>query len=123
MGEDDETTMNRVLINLRKMFGNKVPEPTKILVTRWLSDPYSRGVHTFRKTGTNTERSKQEMSQSVNDKLFFAGAAIDRGENTVAAFNSGIAVANKVALALCGTCHITYQVVKRPEFYDYYQSS
>jgi len=31
--EDDETTMNRILINLRKMFGNKVPEPTKILVT------------------------------------------------------------------------------------------
>ena len=98
--ETDEQTLARVLVNLRTMFGEEVPEPTKILVTRWLSDPYSRGVHTFRETGVDNERAKRELKRSLDDQVFFAGEAVDWGSNTVAAYNSGIAVANDVVKSL-----------------------
>jgi monoamine oxidase len=93
--EDDAQTLDRVLSNLRKMFGDDVPEPTKILVTRWLSDPYSRGVHTFQKTGVDTGQARKELGKSV-ENVFFAGVAVLSGGNTVAAFDSGISVANNV---------------------------
>ena len=98
--ETDEQTLARVLVNLRTMFGEAVPEPTKILVTRWLSDPYSRGVHTFRETGVDINRAQRELKRPLEDKVFFAGEAVDHGSNTVAAYNSGIAVAKDVVKAL-----------------------
>ena len=98
--ENDDQTLARVLVNLRTMFGEEVPTPTKILITRWLSDPYSRGVHTFRETGVNDDHAKKELKRSLDDKLFFAGEATDWGSNTVTAYTSGITVANDVGRRL-----------------------
>merc|ERR1712157_81576 len=67
--ENDDETLDRVLSNLRKMFGENVPKPTKILVTRWMSDPYSRGVHTFGKKGVNMERAKDEIRRPVSGNI------------------------------------------------------
>ena len=94
--ENDDDTLDRVISNLRKMFGESVPEPTKFLVTRWLTDPYSRGVHTFGKLGVDTERAKEEIRRPVSGNMFFSGEAVGYGSDVSAAFDSGIAVADKV---------------------------
>lgn len=43
--DDDETTVAAAMAVLRRLHGDAIPEPTATHVSRWGSDPYSRGEH------------------------------------------------------------------------------
>ena len=71
---DEEITRDAVA-SLRRMFGN-VPEPTRSIVTRWESDEFSRGSFSFLAVGC-TRHCRQDLQESVDGKLFFAGEATE----------------------------------------------
>jgi len=61
-----------IMQNLRLMFGKNIPNPTKVLVSRWTADPFARGAYCYTSVGVNN-KDYEKLGQSVQDKLFFAG--------------------------------------------------
>jgi monoamine oxidase len=68
----DEEITAEAMRSLRLIFGDDVPDPTNVLVTRWLSDPYSYGSYSFTKIGC-TQKTYQLVAEPVYGRLFFAG--------------------------------------------------
>jgi monoamine oxidase len=87
----DEETMNHVLNNIRKMFQPAfyVPEPTNYVITRWKSDPFTRGAYHYHRVGVDTYTGEVILAQPVDNKLFFAGEATTRGMTAPSAYGSG----------------------------------
>ena len=74
--KDDEIA-DAALSSLRRIFHDKVPTPTKVLVTRWGSDEFSLGAYSFQKIGSK-ENSRKDLARPVNNSIWFAGEATDR---------------------------------------------
>lgn len=63
---------NDVMEHLRLMFGNHIPKPTQILVSRWTADPFALGAYSYPVVGvTNEDFTK--LGQPVAGTLYFAG--------------------------------------------------
>lgn len=59
---------------IKKIYGNKTPNPIEIISTKWTSDPFSFGSNSY--LAVNSEINDYKiLSESVNDLLFFAGEA------------------------------------------------
>jgi len=82
---------------LRAAFGRGVSPPTRHYVTRWASDPLTRGSYSIPKIGAPV-RDFDELAKSVDNRLFFAGEATDpRYFGTVhGAYRSGLREAAKI---------------------------
>jgi protoporphyrinogen oxidase len=87
----DEETMNHVLNNIRQMFPPPlfVPEPTNYVVTRWKSDPFTRGTYHYHRVGVDTYAAQEILAEPVGNKLFFAGEATTEGMSAPNAYYSG----------------------------------
>eukprot|EP01080_Neovahlkampfia_damariscottae_P012157 gene12157-5647_t len=72
--ESDEYVQKKMMKALRKMYGEKIPEPNKIFKTSWNLDPFAGGSYSFIKLGSKGGIEYDIMSQRVN-KIFFAGEA------------------------------------------------
>ncbi len=82
---------------LRSIYGNNIPSPDGHLITRWNSDPYAKGSYSY--IGVNASTADyQELGNSVNNKLFFAGEATsaDHPSTVHGAFLSGEREAKKI---------------------------
>lgn len=71
---DDDAVIKIALDELRAATGEKVPAPTKVRITRWGTDPFSRGAYFFPKVGSPVS-DVAELAKPVGDRLFFAGEA------------------------------------------------
>lgn len=71
---EDEALVREALQVLRTVYGRKVPEPTGVVQTRWLADPYAGGSYSFMAAGATPEHRKA-LSATVGERLFFAGEA------------------------------------------------
>mmetsp|Transcript_2827 Transcript_2827/g.5360 ORF Transcript_2827/g.5360 Transcript_2827/m.5360 type:complete len:378 (+) Transcript_2827:883-2016(+) len=60
--------------NLFEIEGQKIPEPTKVVMTRWNQDPYSYGAYSIQKFGMPGD-AREVLQKPVDDRLFFAGEA------------------------------------------------
>lgn len=89
----DEETVGRALAALQDMHGS-VPEPKDALVTRWHSDPWSRGAYSYVPVGTSY-RQYAELGRPVEGRLFFAGEAThaEHPATVHGAFMSGVQAA------------------------------
>lgn len=97
-GQTDEEIQSDIMIILRRIFHNThVPDPTKILVTRWGQDIYSRGCYSYNKVGA-TKHDFAMISKSVNGVLYFAGEHTCREYrgSVHGAYLSGMRVAKEV---------------------------
>jgi lysine-specific histone demethylase 1 len=77
---------------LKSLFGaENVPAPTAHVITRWRSDPYSRGSYSYLPPGSHGVH-YDLMAAPLDNKVFFAGEATNRVHPTTAAgaFDSGI---------------------------------
>ena len=83
---------------LKGMFGT-VPSPKEVLITRWLSDPWSLGSYSYVPTGSSFE-SHNELSTPIQDKVFFAGEATHQEYPATVhgAFLSGIRAARYITV-------------------------
>jgi monoamine oxidase len=87
----DEETITHILKNLRRMFPSplEVPEPTKFVVTRWKSDPFTRGTYHYHRVGIDTYEGQDILAEPVGSKLFFAGEATAEGMSAHTAYWTG----------------------------------
>src|SRR5262249_11945726 len=59
---------------LRKMYGQKIPEPVGHLVTRWNQDPFSLGSYSYVPVGSK-QSLRRQIGMPVEKRVFFAGEA------------------------------------------------
>jgi len=84
------------LENLRQTYEN-IPEPIDYKITRWSSDPFTRGSYSYPAVNSNPADFRK-LAEKVESKLFFAGeATIPEAWGTVhGAYLSGITAANEI---------------------------
>ena len=90
--EDDEVT-ERALEALRQMFG-QVPQPTRVIVTRWGADEFSYGSYSFVGVGA-TGADYSTVAEPVGKELYFAGehTSEEHPATVVGAYLSGLTAA------------------------------
>jgi monoamine oxidase len=70
--QTDTQVKDDVMIALRKIYGNSIPEPKKVLVSRWGKDEFALGSYSF--FGVDMEDADfQAFEKPLENKLFFAG--------------------------------------------------
>lgn len=95
--QSDKDIRDEVMSILRRVFDANAPEPTRMLVTRWGQEKYSRGSYSYNKVGA-TRKDFKMAGQPVEGVLFFAGehtCAEYRG-SVHGAYLSGIRAAKEV---------------------------
>ncbi len=92
-----EKIKNDIMNILRKIFGKNIPEPSKILVTKWNNDPYTYGAYSYCAVGSSL-KDFEELGKSVQKKLFFAGEHTSRKYRATVhgAYISGQRVAKQI---------------------------
>ena len=94
----DAQIQAEIMATLRKIYGLGIPNPTKLNVSRWQKDPFSRGAYSFQSVNSLPE-DFTELATPINGKLFFAGEHTNLGyRGTVhGAFLSGERVAVEIS--------------------------
>jgi monoamine oxidase len=93
----DSAIINEIMIHLKSIYGNNIPNPISMLRTKWGQNINSYGAYSFASNHTTTS-DFDTMAESVNNKLFFAGEHTSRDyRGTVhGAYLSGIREADKI---------------------------
>lgn len=93
----DEQLVAGMMRQLRRMFGEDIPEPTGFVVTRWDKEPYSLGAYSHCPVGQRGD-AFDTLGEPVDDILFFAGEATDEDNpaTVTGALNSGLREANRI---------------------------
>ncbi len=93
----DAEIVARALGVLRQIYGAAATDPTGYLITRWASDPYTRGSYSYVGVGASG-KDYATLSEPVNDRVFFAGEHTHRAyPSTVhGAYLSGVREAERV---------------------------
>lgn len=71
---NDDAVIKIALDELRFALGKNIPTPIKAKITRWSTDPFSRGAYFFPKINSPLS-DIEELARPVNNRLFFAGEA------------------------------------------------
>ena len=93
----DEDIVKEGLDVLKKIYGDKIPEPVFTKVTKWGSDEFSFGSYSYTAVGS-TNDDFYELSKSLDNKVFFAGEAteVNYPATVHGAYFSGMREANKI---------------------------
>lgn len=75
--QSDEEVVASAMTVLRTIYGGSVPSPTGARVTRWKSDPFSRGAYSHIPPGASGG-DYDALAASVAGRIFFAGEATSR---------------------------------------------
>lgn len=93
----DTQIINEIMVHLKSIYGNSIPNPTNILRTKWGQNINTFGAYSYATNGTSSA-DFDAMELSINDKLFFAGEHTEivyRG-TVHGAYLSGIREADKI---------------------------
>lgn len=71
---NDDAVIKIALDELRSVLDKPIPTPYKTKITRWSTDPFSRGAYFFPKINSPMT-DIEELAKSVDNRLFFAGEA------------------------------------------------
>lgn len=93
----DERIAESVLVQLRRLYGARVPAPTAVQVTRWQDDPFSRGSYAYMTVGSTTA-DHDDLASPIDGVLHLAGEATwtDDPATVTAAMLSGHRAAENV---------------------------
>lgn len=93
----DAQIQSQVMQTLRTIYGNDIPEPKRMVVTRWSQNPYSYGAYSYPTVGMN-EDDFDQMGEPVANRLLFAGEhTITQYRGTVhGAYLTGIREAERI---------------------------
>lgn len=85
---------------LKTIFGANIPQPIDYQITRWASDPFTRGSYSYNAIGS-TPKMRGALANPLNGQLFFAGEATNRDYFGTAhgAYLSGLRAARDVLSA------------------------
>jgi monoamine oxidase len=89
--------INEIMLNLKGIYGNNIPNPTNFLRTKWGQNINSFGAYSYPTNGS-TSADFDTLANEVNNKIFFAGEHTEREyRGTVhGAYLSGIREADKI---------------------------
>jgi monoamine oxidase len=71
---DQEQVVESVLAQLRRLYGERVEQPTHVHVTGWQDDPYARGSYAYMAVGSTTA-DHDDLATPVGGVLHLAGEA------------------------------------------------
>jgi monoamine oxidase len=93
----DNQIINEIMLHLKSIYGNSIPNPSNFLRTKWGQNINSYGAYSYATNGS-TSADFDTLSNAVNNKLFFAGEHTEREyRGTVhGAYLSGIREADKI---------------------------
>ncbi len=88
--------------SLKRIFGEKVPVPDSWKITRWFSDPFSRGSYSYGSPGSSGAH-RRILSEPCQNRLFFAGEATepDNYGTVHGALLSGVREARRIHGIFC----------------------
>lgn len=94
----DARIAESVMVQLRRLYGPGVPQPSHVTVTRWQDDPFARGSYAFMTVGSVTS-DHDAIAEPVGGVLHLAGEATwtDDPATVTAALLSGHRAACRVA--------------------------
>lgn len=103
---DTHTLMEEVTQRLRQVFSPSVPEPREVIVTRWKSDPFTRGTYSY--VGPRTKPQDYDVMARPVGNLHFAGEATcgTHPATVHGAFLSGLRVAADVMDVMAGPINL-----------------
>ena len=95
----DQQIVNVIMQELKKSFGNKIPEPSSVVITRWSKDPYAYGSYSYLAAGISLDLNRR-LAKPVGSRLFFAGEATSETDPSTVhgAYLSGIRAASEITL-------------------------
>jgi monoamine oxidase len=93
----DAQIIDEIMLHLKDIYGNSVPNPTNMLRTKWQTNENSFGAYSYTAVGTEMEHFEQ-LAEEVDDKLFFAGehTNVDYFSTAHGAYLSGLREADKI---------------------------
>ncbi len=102
----DHAIVGGAMQMLRRLFGPAIADPTGVVITRWMSDPFARGSYSHCPPGAAIE-DYEALAQPVTAQLFFAGEATSRESPATVhgAYLSGLREAKRIALAIAADAH------------------
>jgi len=93
----DAQIVTEIMLHLKDIYGNNIPNPTNMLRTKWQTNENAFGAYSY--TAVDTEMQHfDDLAEEINDKLFFAGEHTEADYFSTAhgAYLSGIREANKI---------------------------
>jgi monoamine oxidase len=93
----DAQIINDIMIHLKDIYGNSIPNPTNMLRTKWQTNENSFGAYSYTAVGTEMQHFN-ELAENINNKLFFGGEHTNADYFSTAhgAYLSGIREADKI---------------------------
>lgn len=96
-GWTDDEVADSVMAQLRRLYGDDIPAPTRIDVTAWHDDPFARGSYAYMTLGSTTD-DHDALATPIGGVLHLAGEATwtDDPATVTAALLSGHRAAERV---------------------------
>ena len=93
----DNEIIEEIMVHLRDIYGNDIPNPTNLLRTKWQTNEYSFGSYSYTAVETEMEFF-DDLAKSIDNRLFFAGEHTHRVYFSTAhgAYLSGLREADKI---------------------------
>lgn len=97
-GWDERRLVDDVMAQLRRLYGDAVPDPIRVDVTAWQDDPFARGSYAYMTVGSTTD-DHDDLATPIGGVLHLAGEATwtDDPATVPAAMLSGHRAAERVA--------------------------
>jgi len=94
---DEGQVVDSVLAQLRRLYGDRVEQPTRVHITAWQDDPFARGSYAYM-TGGSTTADHDDLATAVGGVLHIAGEATwtDDPATVTAALCSGHRAASNI---------------------------
>ena len=94
----DNAIVNSIMEMLYNIYGDDIPEPEEVKITRWASDEFARGAYSYTSVGM-TPFDYDVIIKPVQDRVFFAGehTSKDSPATVHGAYESGIREADRIA--------------------------
>lgn len=71
---DEGRIVESILVQLRRLYGDRVEPPTRVKVTRWQDDPFARGSYAYMTVGSTTA-DHDALATPIGEVLHIAGEA------------------------------------------------
>lgn len=71
-GLTDQQVQASAMARLRSIYGDDIPDPTKVLFSRWSQDPYTLGAYSYNPLGMS-ENARKAFEVAAGGRVHFAG--------------------------------------------------